>query len=82
MCRASHGHRGSGYNALCLSLPGTSYASKDTNQNGDLVYGANFRTSRFGVSSLNNVDGYRVACAVCEANGTATYIAHGMKRRV
>lgn len=76
--RAYHGHRGAGYDAICLSTPGSSFAETDTNQNGDLIYGTNFRTSGYGVGTLTRVNGYRVACVVCEADATATFVLHGI----
>ena len=62
-----YNHNGSGANHLCLtSTPSWSGASyHDASQNGALLYGTEFETSGYGVSTLVNRYQYDARCALC-----------------
>ena len=68
-------HSGSGSNLLCLSLQPTWDVFSNANENGALVYGAEYETTAYGLSTamgaLNNND---VPCAVCLREGADVMI--------
>jgi hypothetical protein len=75
-----HGHKGSGYNMLCLpQKPSQSvrWDHNDQNTNEGLVYGIEYETSGYGVGELTGVANYQVPCAVCETNASLTLMIPG-----
>lgn len=56
---------GGGSNLLCLSSNPTWDQFSDNNQNGALVYGAEYQMTGFGLSSLGSLQNLEVPCAVC-----------------
>lgn len=62
---SNYQHGGSGSNLLCLSLSPTWNDFNDNDQNGALVYGAEYETSGYGISSLASLHDREIPCAVC-----------------
>jgi hypothetical protein len=59
-------HAGSGANTLCLHDTPQWLTFNDGDQNGALLYGTEFETTTFGVSSLTGVNDRDARCVVCE----------------
>ncbi len=64
-----HAHSGSGTNLLCLSKQPTSAGFNDGNQNGALIYGAEYETAGSGLSALQALQDLNVPCVVCLREG-------------
>ena len=78
--RSYHGHKGSGYNLLCLPHKPSQFVRwdhNDENTNEGLVYGVEYETSGYGVGELSGVANYQVPCAVCETNASVTVMIPG-----
>ena len=58
-------HSGGGSNSLCMSLTPTWDEFSDINQNGALIYGAEYETNGYGISSFTALHDFEVPCAVC-----------------
>ena len=68
-------HAGGGAEPICLVDVPTWASFNDANQNGALLYGAEFETSGFGIPALTGIHNYDVRCAVCEvARGAALMV--------
>ena len=70
-------HSGSGTNTLCLTDAPTWGDFNSGNQNGALLYGAEFETSGYGLSSLNSRHDYDARCVVCETARSTTLMVPG-----
>ncbi|MDD5770003.1 MAG: hypothetical protein PHE25_03480 [Candidatus Gracilibacteria bacterium] len=60
-----NGHGGGGANALCLSKTPSWLDYNDGNQDGALIYGAEYEVSSGQIPSLTSLQNYEVPCAVC-----------------
>ena len=56
---------GGGSNLMCMSSNPVWDSFSDANQDGALIYGAEYQTGSYGVSSLTSLNGFEVPCAVC-----------------
>lgn len=62
----NYNHSGGGDTNLCLPKDPEWAAYDDANQNGALVYGTEFETNGYGVSTLAGLQDRDATCAVCE----------------
>lgn len=62
---SNYAHSGSGTETLCLSETPTWGIHSDLNQNGALVYGMEYETAAYGISSLRGLQDLEAPCAVC-----------------
>jgi len=62
---AHYAHSGSGHNTLCLTDSPTWGDHNDGNQQGALIYGMEYETSGFGLSTLAGLQNYDARCTVC-----------------
>ena len=72
----NYGHSGSGANMLCLA-PNPSWSGavyNSGNQNGGLIYGVEFETSGYGVSTLTGLHDRDARCARCLVTGNSVSI--------
>merc|ERR1719433_1272827 len=69
-----YGHRGGGYNSICLTLePSDAPDMKSGNQNAAHIYGTEYQDRLVGESAEDR----DAACAVCAYSGKTTYNAWG-----
>jgi hypothetical protein len=77
---AHNTHTGGGSNLLCLTPSPSWDTFSDANQNGALMYGAEYATSGYGVASLAGLHNFEVPCAVClRENARVTLMIPGMQ---
>jgi hypothetical protein len=61
----NYSHSGSGSNPLCMSLTPSWDEFSDVNNNGALLYGAEYETAAYGIASFTGHQNWDVPCAVC-----------------
>jgi hypothetical protein len=73
----SHTHAGSGANTLCLTDTPTWGQFSAGDQNGALIYGAEFETSGYGLANMTSLHDYDARCVVCETPKSTTIMVPG-----
>lgn len=71
---AHYSHSGGGVSTVCLSKNPTWDGFNDTDQNGNLLYGAEYETGASGISSFTGLHDFNAPCAVCLRTGRAAVI--------